>query len=78
MLEDGARVEGSVTVPRRGARLSDFLAQSDREFFTVANATLRWPSGDSEEAGFVMIARRFVRMVMPGAAPPPPAGDDQS
>lgn len=66
MLDDGTRVEGAVTVPRRGARLSDFLAQSDREFITVGNATITLPSGGVEQVPFAMIARHAVKMVTPG------------
>ena len=77
LLEDGTRVEGSVTVPRRGARMSDYLAGSDREFFTVGSATLTYPGGETDEVGFVMIAKRVVKMILPGTAPPPPPdGDD--
>jgi hypothetical protein len=59
-------VEGDVTVPRRGARLSDFLAQSDRDFITVANARITLLGGDAEDVPFAMLARRFVKMVTPG------------
>lgn len=57
---------GAVTVPRRGARLSDFLAQSDREFITVQDARITVPGGQGEEVPFAMLARRFVKMVTPG------------
>ena len=55
-----------MTVPRRGARLSDFLAQSDREFITVSRACVRHASGETEDLPFTMIARRFVKMISPG------------
>ena len=68
-LEDGTRIEGTITMPRRGARLSDFLANSDREFFTVADARITLPGGEAEDVGFALIAGRFVKMVTPGATP---------
>lgn len=66
VLEDDTRIEGSVTVPRRGARLSDFLAQSDREFITISDASITHPGGDSDRVPFAMIARRLVKLVTPG------------
>jgi hypothetical protein len=66
VLDDGTRIEGSVTVPRRGARLSDFLAQSDREFITVSEAKITLPGGEADEVPYAMLARRFVKMVTPG------------
>lgn len=66
ILDDGTRIEASVTVPRRGARLSDFLAQSDREFITVSKATITLPGSDAEQTPFAMIARRSVKMITPG------------
>ena len=57
-----------MTVPRRGARLSDFLAQSDREFITVAKARITLLGGEPEEVPFAMLARRFVKMITPGRA----------
>jgi hypothetical protein len=68
-LEDGTRIEGTITMPRRGARLSDFLAQSDREFFTVADARITLPSGEAEEVSFALLAGRFVKMVTPARPP---------
>jgi hypothetical protein len=73
LLEDGTRVEGTVTVPRRGVRLSDHIAQSDREFFTISSAKVTLPTGETNDVGFVMIARRFVKMVVPGADETPDA-----
>lgn len=55
-----------MTVPRRGARLSDFLAQSDREFITVGQARITLVGGEAEDVPFAMLARRFVKMVTPG------------
>ena len=57
-----------MTVPRRGARLSDFLAQSDREFITVSQARITLLGGEAEDVPFAMLARRFVKMVTPGRA----------
>ena len=69
VLDDGTRVEGNVTVPRRGARLSDFISASDRDFFTVAKARIVQTDGKIEDVAFMMIARRFVKMVRPGPTP---------
>ena len=67
---DRYRIEGNLTLPREGyrSRLSDFVNQRDREFFSISDATvstLDAPPDYSQEVPFIMIARQHVRMVTP-------------
>ena len=91
-LDDGSTVDGRITIPRRGMRMSDYLSGSEREFINVAGATLTLGDGSgSEYSPFVMIARKSIRMIKPGprdeaegdlsaweAAHTPPAPQPQS
>ncbi|MBA3300853.1 MAG: hypothetical protein H0T15_03210 [Thermoleophilaceae bacterium] len=68
---DRYRVEGSLTLPREGyrSRLSDYVNQREREFFSIQDAKLT-ALDDSEqvrEVPFLMVARAHVRLVQPGA-----------
>ena len=90
-LDDGSTVDGRITIPRRGMRMSDYLAGSEREFINVAGATLTLGDGSgSEYSPFIMIARKSIRMIKPGprdeaegdlsvwdtaSAPPPPPAE---
>ena len=66
-LDDGSTVDGKITIPRRGMRMSDYLSGSDREFINVAAATLTLGDGSgSEYSPFIMIARKSIRMIKPG------------
>jgi hypothetical protein len=65
-LDDGSSVDGRITIPRRGMRMSDFLAGSDREFINVEGATLTLPDASSEYSPFVMVARKSIRLIKPG------------
>ena len=66
-LDDGSVVDGHITIPRRGMRMSDFLAGSEREFINVAAATLTLADEDSSSySPFIMIARKSIRMIKPG------------
>lgn len=66
-LDDGSIVDGKLTIPRRGMRMSDYLAGSEREFINVGAATLTLGDGSgSEYSPFIMIARKSIRMIKPG------------
>ncbi len=67
---DRYRIEGNLTLPREGyrSRLSDFVNQRDREFFSISDATvstLDAPPDHAEEVPFLMVAREHVRLVTP-------------
>jgi hypothetical protein len=61
------RVAGTLTLPREGyrSRLSDYVNQRDREFFTVSDATVtELDSPDqSRQASFLMVGRSHVRLI---------------
>jgi uncharacterized protein DUF6812 len=66
---DRWRIEGNLTLPREGyrSRLSDYVNQRDREFFSIQDATMTALDNPSEvhERPFVMIARRHIRLIAP-------------
>ena len=75
-LDDGSTVEGHITIPRRGMRMSDYLSGSEREFINVAEATLTLgDGGGTEYSPFIMIARKSVRMIKPGPRDEGETGD---
>jgi hypothetical protein len=68
---DRWRIEGNLTLPAEGyrSRLSDYVNQRDREFFSIQDATLTSldnPS-NSERMSFLMVARRHIRLIAPGS-----------
>ena len=68
MLEtDRYRIEGKLTLPREGyrSRLSDYVNQRDREFFTVSEATVTELDGERESrhASFLMVGRSHIRLI---------------
>ncbi len=69
MLEtDRYRIEGKLTLPREGyrSRLSDYVNQRDREFFSIQDARVTPLDGDEEsQIGFLLVARQHVRIVVP-------------
>ena len=65
-LDDGSVVDGHITIPRRGMRMSDYLSASEREFINVESVTLTLPDDRSEYTPFIMIARKSIRMIKPG------------
>ena len=69
---DRYRIEGKLTLPREGyrSRLSDYVNQRDREFFSIQDATLTSLDrpDDVEQMAFLMVARRHIRLIAPGAA----------
>jgi Family of unknown function (DUF6812) len=66
---DRWRIEGNLTLPREGyrSRLSDFVNQRDREFFSIQDATLIALDAPNEvqQRPFVMVARRHIRLIAP-------------
>jgi hypothetical protein len=66
---DRWRIEGNLTLPREGyhSRLSDFVNQRDREFFSIQDATMTALDrpDDTHQAQFVMVARRHIRLIAP-------------
>ena len=69
MLEtDRYRIEGRLTLPREGyrSRLSDYVNQRDREFFSIQDAQVTPLDGDEgTRVDFLLVARRHVRIVVP-------------
>jgi len=66
---DRYRIEGKLTLPSEGfrGRLSDYVNQGDREFFSVEDASVT-PidgTGEPQQIGFMLVARRHVRLVLP-------------
>jgi hypothetical protein len=66
---DRWRIEGQLTLPREGyrSRLSDYVNQRDREFFSIQDATLTAldPPEEVQTMEFVMIARSHIRLIAP-------------
>jgi Family of unknown function (DUF6812) len=64
---DRYRIVGTLTLPREGyrSRLSDYVNQRDREFFSVSDATITAldDTESSRQASFIMVARRHVTLV---------------
>jgi hypothetical protein len=64
---DRYRISGTLTLPREGyrSRLSDYVNQRDREFFTLSGATVTEldSPGTSREASFLMVGRSHVRLI---------------
>ena len=63
------RIEGMLTLPSEGyrSRVSDFVNQRDRDFFTLSDAkisVLEHP-GDVRELPFVMVGRRHITLLSP-------------
>ena len=68
---DRYRIEGNLTLPREGyrSRLSDYVNQRDRDFFSLAEATVTPLSGDGppRQVPFLMVARNHVVVVLPAS-----------
>jgi hypothetical protein len=66
---DRWRIQGNLTLPREGyrSRLSDYVNQRDREFFSIQDATMTALDSPNlvEQHPFVMIARRHIRLISP-------------
>ena len=66
---DRYRIEGKLTLPREGfrSRLSDYVNQGERDFFSIEDAAVTPLDGsrDAQQVGFMLVARRHVRLVMP-------------
>jgi hypothetical protein len=63
------RIEGQLTLPREGyrSRLSDYVNQRDREFFSIQDAILTALDEPREvrQMPFVMVARSHIRLIAP-------------
>ncbi len=66
---DRYRIEGKLTLPREGfrSRLSDYVNQGERDFFSIEDAAVTPLDGsrEAQQVGFMLVARRHVRLVMP-------------
>lgn len=68
---DQHRIEGDMSVPREGfrSRLSDFVSQRDREFFSLRDAVVTpLQPGLGEERQrleFMMVSRNDMRLIAP-------------
>ena len=65
---DRAQIVGDLTLPREGyrSRLSDFLNRGDLEFVPLVNVEIRaLEGGERQGRGFVVVARRHIRMAYP-------------
>jgi hypothetical protein len=64
---DRYRISGTLTLPREGyrSRLSDYVNQRDREFFTLKDATIEEldAPGATREASFLMVGRSHIRVI---------------
>lgn len=68
------RIEGTITLPREGyrSRLSDFVNQRDRDFFSISDATVTILDSTEEpwHVPFVMVARSQIVLARPGEGEP--------
>ncbi|HEY7631798.1 MAG TPA: hypothetical protein VH817_13900 [Thermoleophilaceae bacterium] len=68
---DRWRIEGNLTLPAEGyrSRLSDYVNQRDREFFSIQDATLTALDSPElvEKREFLMVARSHIRLIAPGS-----------
>jgi hypothetical protein len=68
---DRYRVEGLLTLPSEGyrSRVSDHVNRRDQEFFTIVDAELVALDGSGRDwkAPVLMLARRHIRLIVPGA-----------
>ncbi len=68
---DRWRIEGNLTLPAEGyrSRLSDYVNQRDREFFSIQDATLTSLDDPSivQQMAFLMVARSHIRLIAPGS-----------
>ena len=68
---DRYRISGTLTLPREGyrSRLSDYVNQRDREFFTVSDATVESldSPGQTRKASFLMVGRSHIRLIASAA-----------
>jgi hypothetical protein len=64
---DRYRITGTLTLPREGyrSRLSDYVNQRDREFFSISDATVvELDAPDStRSASFLIVGRNHVRLI---------------
>src|SRR3954463_16641614 len=64
---DRYRISGTLTLPREGyrSRLSDYVNQRDREFFTLSDATVTELDAPDQtrQTSFLMVGRSHVRLI---------------
>ena len=63
---DRHRIEGTITLPREGyrSRVSDFVNQREREFFSLRDALVSPLDGSAERRiDFLLVARAHVRLI---------------
>ena len=69
---DRYRVEGDITLPQEAYRsqISDYINRGDQEFFTILDAELISLDGSGRDwkTPVLMLARRYIRLVVPAAA----------
>jgi hypothetical protein len=73
---DRHRITGTVAVPTVGrSRLSDYANDPERDFFAITGASISPLDAPDmvEHMDFIMVARRQIRLVMPGRAANPDA-----
>jgi hypothetical protein len=70
---DRYRVEGKLTLPREGyrSRLSDHVNRRDHDFFTIVDAQMVALDGSGRDwqAPVLMLARRYIRLIVPAERP---------
>ena len=68
---DRYRITGALTLPSEGyrSRLSDYVNQRDREFFTLSEATVEAldSPGDTRKTSFLMVGRSHIRLIASAA-----------
>jgi uncharacterized protein DUF6812 len=68
---DQHRIEGDMSVPKEGfrSRLSDFVNQRDREFFSLRDAVVTplqpGPGQERQRFEFMMVSRNHMRLIAP-------------
>jgi len=66
---DRYRIEGVLTLPAEGfrSRLSEYVNQDDRDFFSIEEAAVTPLDGsrEAQQVGFMLVGRRHVRLVLP-------------
>jgi hypothetical protein len=70
---DQHRIEGDISLPSEGfrSRLSDFVNQRDREFFSLRDAIVHplrpGPDQERQHFEFMMVSRDHVRLIVPAS-----------
>ncbi len=63
------RIDGMLTLPSEGyrSRLSDYVNQREREFFSLEDVTISYLGAEEEsrELPFLLVSRRHIVLVQP-------------